>query len=790
MHTTSQSSGFNFDTKRFLFDLLHFWWLFAITIPIALATVFLIHRWTLPTYRASISLLIEERGEKMPTGNMMEGFGLTPGQQNMENQMAILTSWDVVKETVDQLDFHLSYFISGRVKHTEMYGSGEPFKVVFDSLHNQILNTPIHIEIINQDQYRLKLNTESASTYNYRLNTSGINLSSINIEQTYRFGEVVDANWGRFKIENTKGTTASNQEMYFVFNHPNNIAAHYKSRLRTYRANESSSIIRVSVTGKNNQKNITFLNQLAKVFIANNLEQKNQIATNTIAFIEEQLGVISDSLFLTGSQLSQFRTDNRIQSVSAKAEYLFNGLQDIEQQLAQHEITKRYYNYLKNYFSDNITGNDVIAPAQYDIENNLLAEQIRQIMELNSQRLRLTYSEDQNLFNRDIETQINIATQTLIKTINSQLDVLNETIARLQATKSKNEQELYTLPETERKLLGIERKFELSNEVYTFLLRKRSESQIQKASNTPDHQILEAAQGNGIIAPNISSNRKNAFLLGLILPLAFVGLRQLLNNKILAEEDINKITDIPVIGQVLHNTKEESNVIQHHPKSVITESFRRVRTRLDYLTQDIPCPVVSVSSSIPGEGKTFCALNIAAALAISGKKTAILGFDLRKPGLNKLVDTKGKTGLSHYLIGKASYDEIKIPHQQENLTIIPSGDIPPNPSELISSEKTQTLMDELKKEFDIIIMDTPPMGIVSDPFLLARHADSLIFLVRQNHSIKKITEQTLKNISDEGIKNVGILMNDLNMKKGYGYGYNYRYNYGYRYTYGHGYYEN
>ena len=133
-------------------------------------------------------------------------------------------------------------------------------------------------------------------------------------------------------------------------------------------------------------------------------------------------------------------------------------------------------------------------------------------------------------------------------------------------------------------------------------------------------------------------------------------------------------------------------------------------------------------------------------MAISGKKTAILGFDLRKPGLNKLVDTKGKTGLSHYLIGKATYDDIKIPHQQEDLTIIPSGDIPPNPSELISSAKTQTLIDELKKEFDIIIMDTPPMGIVSDPFLLARHADSLIFLVRQNHSIKKITEQTLRNI--------------------------------------------
>ncbi|MCU4165545.1 GumC family protein [Carboxylicivirga caseinilyticus] len=786
----NQSSGFNFDTKHFLFDLLHYWWLFAITVPLSIAIVYTAHRYIQPTYRASISLLIEEKGEKMPTGNMMEGFGLTPGQQNIENQMAVLTSWDVIKETVDQLDFHLSYFIQGRMKHTEVYHD-EPFTVFFDSLHQQILNTPIYLEFINKNEYRLKVHTENSGTYIYKDNRNGSGIGPMNFEQSFRFGEVIDMPWGRFKIENHKGTSSSQQEIYFIFNHPQSIAASYKSTLRTFRANETSSIIRVSVTGKNNLKNTIFLNQLAKVFIAKNLEQKNQIATNTIKFIEEQLGVISDSLYLTGSELSNFRTSNQIQSVSAKSEYLFSGLQDMEQQLAQYEITKQYYNYLINYFSNDFSGNEVIAPAQYDVGNNLLSEQISQIMELNSQRLSMrgTFSEDLNLANREVETQIEVATKTLLKTINGQLDIINETINRINSNKEKNEKELYSLPETERKLLGIERKFELNNEVYTFLLRKRSEAQIQKASNTPDHKVLEAAQSNGMIAPNVSGNYKNGLMIGLILPLAFIGLRQLLNNKILDEEDIKKITQSPIIGQILHNSKEESNVVQHHPKSVITESFRRVRTRLDFLTQDIPCPVVSVTSSIPGEGKTFCALNIAAALAISGKKTVILGFDLRKPGLNKLVDTHKATGISNYLIGKATYDEIKVKHQQNNLTIIPSGDIPPNPSELISSPKTQTLFEELKKEFDIIIVDTPPMGIVSDPFLLARHADSLIFLVRQNHSIKKITEQTLRNISEEGIKNVGILLNDLSMKKGYGYGYNYRYNYGYRYTYGHGYYE-
>lgn len=784
------SSLFNFDTKRFLFDMLHHWWLFLITIPLCLFTVFLIHRYTLPTYNASIALLLEERGDRMPQSDMMEGFGLTPGQQNVENQIAILTSWDIIEKTIDKLDFHLSYYISGRVKHTEMYDN-PPFKVVFDSLHCQILNTPIVVDITSKDTYTLKILTEQASSYIYKDNKPGQAFGPIEFEQSYRFGDVVDTPWGRFIIKNTKEYTQSPNELYFIFNHPQALAAKYKYRLKTYRTDTNSSIVNVSVSGKNELKNIVFLNKLAEVFISNNLEQKNKIATNTINFIEDQLVVISDSLYLTGSQLSQFRTSNRIQSVSAKAEYLFKGLQEMEQQLTEHEITRRYYIYLKNYFSQDFTGDKIVAPAQYDIKNNLLNESIKQIIELNSQRLsmRVSFSEDMNLAYKDLQNQIQVATKTILKTINSQLAILDETVRRVQSNKEKNETELYQLPETERRLLGIERKFELSNEVYTFLLRKHSESQIQKASNTPDHKVLESAQSNGQIAPNVNGNQKKALMLGLILPLAFIALRQLLNNKIIDQEDIEKLTNMPILGQILHNSKNENNVSLYHPKSVITESFRRVRTRLDFMNQEIKCPVIGVTSSIPGEGKTFCTLNIAAALALSGKKSVILGFDMRKPGLNKLVDTADRTGISNYLIGKATYEEIKIPQPQENLTIIPSGDIPPNPSELISSKKTQTLFNKLKEEFDVIVIDTPPMGIVSDPFLLARYTDTLIFLVRQNHSIKKIVEQTLRNISEEGIENVGILLNDLNMKKGYGYGYNYHYNYGYRYTYGQGYYE-
>lgn len=789
-NTSNTSAAFNFDTKRFLFDLLRFWWLFLITIPLSLLTIYIIHRYTTPLYRASVSLLMEVRGDKSSQSNsMMEGFGLTPGQRNMENQMAVLTSRDLVGRAIDRLDFNLSYYIGGRVKKTEMYDN-HPFEVTYDSIHQQILNVPIYVDFINDKEFKLRVQAESANSYIYKDRKPGQSFGPINFEQKYHFGEIVNTSWGRFTIDHPKTSQNKDQELYFEFNNPNRIVGEYRSQLRTYRNNETSSIINVSVIGINNTKNIRFLNQLAKVFIEQNLDEKNQIATNTISFIEEQLGIISDSLYLTGSELSQFRTSNRIQSVSAKASYLFSSLQQMEQRLAQLELTKRYYLYLKDYFGSDFSGNEIIAPAQYQTDNDMLGDKIKSIVELNNQRLTMrgSYSEDLNLAYRDLETKIKIATNTLLKSIDNQIDVLDETIAKIEQDKKESEDELYQLPETERRLLGIERKYSLSNEVYTFLLRKRSEAQIQKASNTPDHQVLESAKYMGQIAPDVDSNRQKALMVGILLPLAFIALKQLLNNKVIDQEDIEKITKLPIIGQVLHNQKAENNVVQFYPKSVITESFRRVRTRLDYLTADLPCPIIGVTSSIPGEGKTFCAINLAETLALSGKKTAILGFDLRKPGLNKFLNTHEVLGITNYLIGKATLDEIKIIDRQKNLTIIPSGDIPPNPSELISSPKTQKLINDLKEEFDVVIMDTPPMGIVSDPFLLARYTDTLVFIVRENYSIKKVIENTVRNMDDEGIKNIGILINDVHFKKGFGYG-NYRYSYNYRYNYGQGYYE-
>ncbi|SFE51111.1 polysaccharide biosynthesis tyrosine autokinase [Thermophagus xiamenensis] len=783
------TTQFMLDYRKLLHDLITFWWLFAITIPLALGIVFIIHRYSTPIYQATMSILMEERGSDRSQDDMMEGFGLTPGQRNMDNQIAVLTSRDMIRKTIDQLDFHISYFAAGRLKDTEIYPN-PGFVVELDSTASQIINVPIYITILDSQRFEISVKSDTYSSYSFSGNYSSDYGGAIDFDKIYAFNEWIDTPWLKARIVNLSDNLSAGKEYYFTIRNPESLTAQYYNILKAKKAGENSTIVHLSVTGPNHQKNIAFLKKLSETFINANLEKKNQIATNTINFIEEQLLIISDSLAKKGTQLSNFRTQNQIQDISSEAQHLFNQIQELSTRISEKKLTLNYFDYLENYFAADSILEKRLAPATFEINNPIIEGQITKIIDLNNERL--TLNGQQNPYKYELDKQILVARNTLLEAIYNQKEIISEAIHRLQNEKIMITRQLYLLPEKERKLLGIERQFDLNNEVYTFLLRKRSEAQIQKASNTPDHTVLEMPRYAGMVSPQKSANRQKALFLGIFIPLAYIVLRQLINNKITTPDELEHLSSKPIIGHIIHSPKEVANIIANHPRSVIAETFRRVRTRLEYLTAEAKTPVIAVSSSMPGEGKTFCALNLAAVFAYSGKKTILLGFDMRKPGLNKIFDLNGNNGLSHYFIGKSTIEDITYSGHQENLEIIPSGVIPPNPSELISSHKTDELINELKNKYDIIILDTPPMGIVADPILLARKADTLVFLVRQNFTIKEAFIQTLNHIEDEGIKSVGVLFNDLKVKQGrkglkYGYGYGYRYGYGY--AHGQGYYE-
>jgi tyrosine-protein kinase Etk/Wzc len=776
--------AFFLDYKKIIADAIRFWWLFLITVSLALITVYIMHRYyRQPVYRATLTLLMEQRGSENPQSSMMEGFGLSTGMRSIDNQIAIMRSWQIMRQTISEVDFHISYIKTGRVKNTELYGN-LPFTVHFDSLSPQLLNTSIFITYLNSDEFRLNIDTESGATYNYSKNTPGQSTGRISFSETFRFNEWITTPWIKIRIENHDLSRHEERAHFFQFNNPDMLASQFQSSFTAGRSNDQTSIVRLSLTGHNTAKNIRFLNKLADVFIRSNLDNKNEIATNTIRFIEDQLIIISDSLTTKGNELSNFRTSHQIQSVSAQANMLFTRLEKLAEEKSKMLLTRRYYNYLTTYFSSDTVFAGPLAPAIYPISNGNVTSHINDLMEMNMERQVLDFSH--NPYYKELENKMEVARITLLKVIESQVAVIDDEVRRIDQQREETTNELYRLPEMERQLFGIERQFNLNNEVYTFLLRKRSEAQIQKASTTPDHSILETARSAGQISPTIGNDRQKALIAGFLIPIFFLLIRQLLNNRINGSEDVERITRLPIIGHVIHSEKPYSNVVANYPKSVITETFRRIRSRLEYLTGDKEHPIIAVSSSMPGEGKTFCALNLATVFAISGKKTLLVGFDMRKPGLNKLLNLNGKAGLSSYLIGKSELSEVIQASEIENLFILPSGGIPPNPSELIGSEKTHTLFEELKKQYDIILLDTPPMGVVADGYLLARHADTIVFLTRQGFTIRDAFAHTIKQMNDEGIKNVGILINDIEIKKGI---LNYNYNYGYGYGYGYGYYE-
>jgi tyrosine-protein kinase Etk/Wzc len=343
-----------------------------------------------------------------------------------------------------------------------------------------------------------------------------------------------------------------------------------------------------------------------------------------------------------------------------------------------------------------------------------------------------------------------------------------------------------------RNYLEIERRFNVVNGIYSFLLQKRSEASIVSASNVANSEVVDpaVAPANPFF-PNYQLNYLVGGALGLIIPFLFIVIRELTFNRIETRGQLERITSIPIIGVIGHNEQSSNLAIMDKPKSIIAETFRSLRSNLQYFSTEKELQTILVTSGSSGEGKSFCSINLASIMAISGKKTILLGLDLRKP---KLYDDFGLTndlGVSNYLGGFVEMKDIIIHSDYNNLDLIFSGPVPPNPAELLMGTKMDALMSFLKETYDIIIIDTPPIGVVSDTFGLLKYSDINLYLVRHLYT-EQDAIKPLNDYRERGmVQNIAIILNDFKSRTGYGYGYNYGYGYGYGYgnKYGGGYYD-
>jgi len=461
--------------------------------------------------------------------------------------------------------------------------------------------------------------------------------------------------------------------------------------------------------------------------------------------------------------------------LSFQGQQLFERMNQFENERAQIIIRQKYYNYIEKYFDENSDVSELIAPSAMEIQDPVLGDLIGQMLNLNSQRLNYLEINPKNLFIKDLDIQIANLETTILENIKYNYNKLEITKQDIDSRIAKLNSQLNILPRTERELIGMEREFNLNDAIYTFLLQKRAEAQIARASNTPDYELIDRAMyfGAGLVSPNTKMNYMIAIFLGLFLPFSIILVRDFLNNKISEIKEVESISDLPIIGQVFHNTTKSNAIIRDYPKSPLADSFRSVRTNLQFFSKGVDRMVILITSSTSGEGKSFCSMNLASVYALLGKKTLLLGFDLRRPALFEDLNLNNDIGITSYLINNSKINDIIQQTGIENLDFIPAGPVPPNPVELIASEKTKYFFSELKNKYEYIIIDSAPVGAVTDSFLLFNYADINVYTVRHNKTIKEALANNLRNIERKNIKNVSLLINDVKLKKN-SYGYTYQ----------------
>ena len=735
------------------------WYYFLITLLIAFICAWLYLKFTIPVYKVSATLLIseEKRGVSVGNNQIFEGFGLGAGTQNLDNQMMLLSSKTLIGRSTDELDLDIEYYQKGLLKKKALYPY-PPIRVVPENADSLPMDTEFKLKFLDNKMFNLEAEYSD----------------SLKLDSIISFGSLIKFAGYSFAIEQQSEELESGikyKKVYFINHDRKKLVDSYKKRLKVETASKNGTIVNISLEGTNRTMDKDFLGKLTEIFLNNSLDKKNQEAIRTIQFIDDQLIGISDSLVITETKLQQFRSRYKVMDLSAQGQVIIDQAMSLDNEKARLGIEANYYNYLADYLAKDNVGQAPIAPATMGITDPGLSRLVTDLADIQGQFYSKSLGE-KNPLQSQLAQRLRNTKEALRETLNGVRRANNLAMSEITEQIRTVNAQAAALPVTERQLLGIERRYKLNDELYTFLLEKRAEAQIQKASNMPDNEMVDPSDADtDPIKPKTAFVYLLALLTGAGFPFFWILLADALNNKVKDDEDIERITDLPISGHIPHNPQETNKVVLNEPSSNTAEAFRSLRSRMQFFTKEAKSPVILITSSMPEEGKTFTAINLASAYSLIGKKTVLVGFDLRRPKIYTDFGLGNEKGVSSWLIGKDTLEDVIKETRHENLFIIPAGPVPPNPSELTVLEKTNELLNLLKERFEYIIIDSSPIGIVSDSYHLALMADTCLLIVRGDMTLKDLLKNTLKEIKISDFHSISIVLNDLAPDYNrYGYG--------------------
>lgn len=722
-----ESDEKHFNLKDFVFHyILRFWYLYIITICLSLVIAYYYNWYTTPVYRASCSVLIKLPAKSSDATDFLMQMESYTTDRNIQNEIELLKSRTLILKTIRDLNLDASFYLQGNVKTSERYNNC-PFKVTIDSLKYLSYSEPVYISVLNESKFRLSFtNQQKDETF----------------EKDLRFGEKIQSDLGVFTVDKTDhfSNVLFNDQDYekrdFIlkFQTFESLIEKYSPALKVEPLSKQSSILQMTFEDAVPEKAVDFLNKLIEVWIANGIDEKNQIVRNTLEFIDEQLELISKDLSEIETSLEQFKAEKGITDLGAEANTYLGSVKDYDTKISEIELQISFLNYIEKYVRQNKDIKE-ISPTSIGINDPILLKLMNQLSEVENKRNQLLLSaREDNPAIISINAQSRNLRNSLLETIKSTRDALNDSKNQAYAQLGRIEGKIRVIPGSQRQLVTIQRQNQLKESLYTYLMQKRAEYAIVLASTTSDNRIVDIAHvSSNPVKPVKAQVYAIALFLALVFPLAFAYSKEIFDDKIIDKNHLESNTKIPLLGIVGYNNDSLELVVQRNPKSQIAEAFRSIRTNLQFFyPPGNKCNVVLITSSISSEGKSFCALNLASIIALSGKKTVLVGFDLRKPKSPDRFDLKSNIGVSSYLIGAATEKEIIQASGVENLSFILSGPKPPNPSELMMNERMDLFFDYLKKEFDCVILDSPPLGLITDAMLLSKYANATVYVVRQN----------------------------------------------------------
>lgn len=785
-----------FNFYEILFKYLAYWPWFIVSVIICFFCAHMYLRYSAPVYSTSAKVLIKEqdgygRKSSTPLSDVMElaTINLT---SIFDNEVEILKSRTLSKKVVTNLGLYIS--------HSQRRKFG--YDIQFYK------NSPVQVYMSPEDADKLRGMVEIKMLYDGKELIANISYNkkgeSVTLEKTFtELPAVLTTDVGDITFTPADDyITEKTVELVAYIHNPRSTAASYRNSMSVTPTSKTTTIANITVSNAIPKRAEDFINQLVKMYNEDANDEKNEVANKTAEFIEERISIINRELGSTENELATFKQRSGLTNITNDAQIALQEKSRYEKQLAEIATQLSLVQDLQNYLHDTTNINEVI-PFNIGLEDANLKDLISQYNTLIIERKRLMRTSSENnpaVINKDIS--IEVVRSNVQTSIGSVLRGLQITQNSLQQEADKYIGRISDAPKQEQEFINIQRQQEIKATLYTLLLKKREENALTLAATASNGRIIEAPSSGTLISPRTKMVWVTAFILGLGIPIGIIFLIGLLKYKIENRKDVEKLTKTPIIGEIpscsqsLKNTV--NNIVVHENKNnVMEETFRAIRTNLLFMLEKGQ-KVILVTSSIPKEGKSFVAANLAVSLAFLGKKTLIVGMDIRKPGLNKTFGFSSRSyGITNYLINP---DEVNLSEMimkseiSPNLHILPGGSVPPNPTELVSRPIFDETIEELKKHYDYIILDTAPIGLVTDTSIIAHVADVGIMVCRADYT-PKAAYQNINNLQQEQIfLKLATVLNDIDMnlrKNSYAYNYGRKYGYGYGRKYGYGYgYEN